>query len=45
MPSARKTALLEKVLRTLGEHYELVPMGEHARRIRARGSLPLRAVA
>jgi len=45
VPSARKTALLEKVLRTLGEHYELVPMGEHARRIRARGSLPLRAVA
>jgi len=43
--SARKTALLEKVLRVLGSHYELVPMGEHARRIRARGALPERAVA
>jgi peptidoglycan/xylan/chitin deacetylase (PgdA/CDA1 family) len=45
VPSERKTALLEKVLRTLAEHYELVPMGEHARRIRARGAVPVRAVA
>jgi hypothetical protein len=45
MPSARKTALLEKVLRVLGEHYELVSMGEHAARIKARGDLPLRKAA
>ena len=45
VPSDRKTALLGKVLRTLGEHFELVPMGEHARRIRERGGLPERRAA
>jgi hypothetical protein len=45
MPSARKTALLERVLGTLASHYEIVPMGEHAQRIEARGRLPVRAVA
>jgi hypothetical protein len=45
MPSARKTQLLQRVLTTLAKHYEIVPMGEHARRIETRGRLPLRAVA
>jgi hypothetical protein len=45
VPSDRKTALLGKVLRTLGEHFELVPMGEHARRICERGGLSERRVA
>jgi peptidoglycan-N-acetylglucosamine deacetylase len=43
--SDRKTALLGKVLRTLGEHFDLVPMGEHARRIGERGGLPERRAA
>ena len=45
VPSERKTALLGKVLRVLGEHFELVPMGEHARRIKTRGGLPERQAA
>jgi hypothetical protein len=45
VPSDRKTALLGKVLRTLGEHFELMPMGEHARRICERGGLSERRAA
>ncbi len=45
MPSARKTALLEKVLKVLGEHYELISMGEHTTRIKASGALPVRKAA
>ena len=43
MPSARKTALLQRVLTTLARHYDIVPMGEHARNIELRGRLPVRA--
>lgn len=42
---ARKTQLLKRVLRCLAEHFELVPMSEHAARIAARGKLPVRAAA
>jgi hypothetical protein len=45
MPSARKTELLEKVLRTLGRKYQLVPMGLHAEQIKRRASIPVRALA
>jgi hypothetical protein len=45
MPSARKTQLLEKVLRVLGENFELVPMGVHAARIKQRTELPVRKAA
>ena len=45
VPSDRKTALLGKVLRTLGERFELVPMSTHARRIRERGGLSERRAA
>ena len=37
-----KTRLLTKVLTTLQENFDLVPMGEHARRIRERGGLRVR---
>lgn len=43
--SARKTALLEKVIRTLGKSFDLVPMSVHARRIKELTSLPLRKAA
>ena len=36
---ARKLALVDRILATLGRQFEVVPMGEHARRLRAR---PLR---
>jgi hypothetical protein len=45
VPSARKTALLEKVLRTLGSSFELVPMSVHARSIQERAALPVRKAA
>lgn len=45
VPSRRKTDLLERVLTTMARHYRLVPMGEHAARIRARSRLPVRRVA
>jgi hypothetical protein len=45
VPSARKTALLEKVLRVLGRSFDLVPMGVHARRIKERAQLPIRKAA
>ncbi len=41
LPAARKTALFLRVLRTLAEHFELVPMGEQARRL-AQQPLPVR---
>jgi hypothetical protein len=45
LPSARKTELLERVLRTMGKHFELVPMGAHAARIKERHALPVRRAA
>lgn len=39
VPSARKTALLEKVLKVLSRHFELVPMSVHAERIKQAGKL------
>lgn len=42
VPTRRKTAFFARVLRMLASQYELVPMGEHARRLAVRGSLPLR---
>ena len=44
VPSARKTRFFQRVLRTLNEGFELVPMGEHAGRIAARERLPQRAL-
>lgn len=43
--SARKTQLLEKVLRALQKHFELVPMGVHADRIKQRERIPMRKAA
>jgi len=45
VPSARKTQLLEKVLRALQKHFELVPMGVHADRIKQRERIPMRKAA
>lgn len=41
LPGRRKTEIFIRVLRRLGEHFELIPMGEHARRL-AGQPLPLR---
>lgn len=43
--SERKTELFEKVLKTLGRSFDLVPMGVHADSIKRRASLPLRQAA
>jgi peptidoglycan/xylan/chitin deacetylase (PgdA/CDA1 family) len=43
IPGARKRELFELVLRTLGESFELVPMGVHAARLLERGGLIARA--
>jgi hypothetical protein len=43
--SQRKTELFKTVLGKLGERYDIVPMGVHARAIEARGNLELRAVS
>jgi hypothetical protein len=43
--SARKTALLEKVLSKLGRNFELVPMSVHAKRIKEDAELPVRKAA
>ena len=43
--SQRKTELFKAVLGKLGERYDIVPMGVHARAIEARGNLALRAVS
>lgn len=40
MPAADKRALVGQALGMLADRFEVVPMGEHARRLRARGSLP-----
>ena len=40
--SERKTRFFQRVLRALGEDFELVPMGEHAGRIAERDHLPQR---
>lgn len=42
VPSERKTRFFQRVLRALAADFELVPMGEHARRIGARQTLPQR---
>jgi len=42
LPHRRKAALFERVLGVLGEHFTLVPMGEHAAAIEARRNLPAR---
>ena len=42
LPHRRKAALFERVLGALGEHFTLVPMGEHAAAIEARRNLPAR---
>jgi peptidoglycan/xylan/chitin deacetylase (PgdA/CDA1 family) len=43
--SQRKTELFKTVLGKLGERYDIVPMGVHARAIESRGNLALRAVS
>ncbi len=45
MPSARKTALLKKVLTLLQRNFEIVPMGVHAERIKQRTGLSVREAA
>jgi peptidoglycan/xylan/chitin deacetylase (PgdA/CDA1 family) len=39
LPSRRKVELFKQVLRTLGEHFELVPMGAHASSLLAKSEL------
>jgi hypothetical protein len=43
--SQRKTELFKTVLGKLGERYDIVPMGVHARAIESRGNLALRTVS
>ncbi|MEZ5657961.1 MAG: polysaccharide deacetylase family protein [Burkholderiaceae bacterium] len=45
LPSEKKTELLLSVLAVIGRHFQLVPMGEHARACEARASLPTRVPA
>jgi hypothetical protein len=45
LPGEKKVALFEQVLRTLGDQFELVPMGAHARAILARQALAERTPA
>ncbi|HRI51460.1 MAG TPA: polysaccharide deacetylase family protein [Pseudomonadota bacterium] len=40
MPAAEKRALVGQALSMLADRFDVVPMGEHARRLRASGSLP-----
>ncbi len=42
VPSARKVQLFERTLRTLGQHFQLVPMSVHARALTGRRGLTLR---
>jgi len=42
LPHRRKAELFERVLRELGEHFELCSMGAHAAAIEARHNLPAR---
>ena len=44
LPGDRKRAFFARVMRTLGAHYTLVPMGTHARSLLARSRLAERAV-
>jgi hypothetical protein len=43
MPAERKRALVAQALATIREHFDAVPMGEHARRLLKRPDLPRRA--
>lgn len=45
MPGRRKVELFKQVLRTLGEHFQLVPMGAHASALLARNKLGRRQLA
>lgn len=45
LPSEVKTELLLQVLATIGRHFEVVPMGEHARRCEQRARLASRVPA
>jgi hypothetical protein len=45
LPHRRKVEVFERVLRVLGEHFTLVPMGQHAAAIESRRDLPARAPA
>jgi hypothetical protein len=45
IPSSRKTELLVRVLETMREQFDLVPMGMHATSIRERSGLPVRRAA
>ena len=40
MPATDKRALVGRALHMLADRFDVVPMGEHARRLRASGSLP-----
>lgn len=42
MPAERKRALVTQALATIREHFDAVPMGEHARRLLQRPDLPRR---
>ena len=42
MPATDKRRLVSRALGMLAERFDVVPMGEHARRLRAAGSLPRR---
>ncbi|MDW8282897.1 MAG: polysaccharide deacetylase family protein [Myxococcales bacterium] len=42
MPERDKLAMTRQVLAYLAQHFEVLPMGEHARRLRSRGNLPQR---
>lgn len=45
MTGERKTKLLVRVVQELQRHFEIVPMGEHARRLIDRDRLPVRKAA
>jgi hypothetical protein len=45
VPSDAKRALFIRVLQEIGRSFEIVPMGEHARRLLERGGLPSRNAA
>ena len=45
LPTPRKQAVFLKALRVLGSYYDLLPMGEHAKRIVSDPALPLRTPA
>jgi peptidoglycan/xylan/chitin deacetylase (PgdA/CDA1 family) len=43
LPGSRKAELFSRVLQTIGNHFTIVPMGEHARALSARPGLGVRA--